>query len=61
MNPSRGYKEAQRLLRDHFGDNVRVTNAYIEKSPLWPNIKTEDCQALQKYICAPTASSLCLH
>ncbi|KAJ8413977.1 hypothetical protein AAFF_G00065750 [Aldrovandia affinis] len=32
MQPSRGYKEAKRLLHKHYGDELRIASAYIDKA-----------------------------
>ena len=47
--PSRGYAEAQKLLKTHFGDGFKIGNAYMEKAVNWSNIKAEDGTALHDY------------
>ena len=37
MDPTRGYAEARRLLEQHFGDKIKITNAYIQKALNWPH------------------------
>ncbi|KAJ8406750.1 hypothetical protein AAFF_G00296660 [Aldrovandia affinis] len=49
MQPSRGYKEAKRLLHKHYGDELRIASAYIDKALQWPQIKSEDGKALNAY------------
>ncbi len=50
MDSSSGYNQAKCLQQEYFGNDIRVTNAYIEKIQQWPNIKAEDCQALRSYV-----------
>ncbi|KAJ8332985.1 hypothetical protein SKAU_G00418810 [Synaphobranchus kaupii] len=49
MSPSRGYNEAKRLLQKHYGDELRIASAYIDKALRWPQIKSEDGKALSAY------------
>ncbi len=49
MIPSQGYKRAKDLLKEHFGNEVRITSAYMEKAFSWKTIKSEDAKALQDY------------
>ncbi|KAJ8397142.1 hypothetical protein AAFF_G00009960 [Aldrovandia affinis] len=44
-----GYKEAKRLLHKHYGDELRIASAYIDKALQWPQIKSEDGKALNAY------------
>lgn len=46
MDPDKGYKEAKRLLKEHFGHEYRISMAYISKALSWPKIKTDDGEAL---------------
>ena len=46
MNATTGYEEAKRLLKYHFGDDFKVTSAYIEKALNWNQIRTDDGKAL---------------
>ncbi|KAL4005475.1 hypothetical protein ACER0C_005188 [Sarotherodon galilaeus] len=46
MDPEKGYCEAKRLLKEHFGNEYRISVAYINKALGWPPIKTEDGEAL---------------
>lgn len=41
--------EAKQLLEYHFGDKIKLTNAYMEKALSWSNIKAEDGKALSSY------------
>lgn len=43
-----GYREARRLLEQHFGNGIRISTAYIEKASGWSAIKT-DGNALHAY------------
>ena len=49
MHPDRGYIEAKKLLRKHFGDDHKIAISYLDKAVSWPVIKTEDAEALQAY------------
>ena len=45
----RGYKEAKKLLYQHFGNECTIAIAYIEKAVNWPVIKPEDSKALTEF------------
>ncbi|KAJ8402854.1 hypothetical protein AAFF_G00361680 [Aldrovandia affinis] len=49
MDARQGYAEAKWLLKKHFGNEVMVTNAYLEKALSWTAIKADDGKALQAY------------
>ncbi|XP_061106388.1 uncharacterized protein LOC133134038 [Conger conger] len=49
MDADRGYAEAKRLLEHHFGDEFKITNAYLDKALNWSNIPTDNGEALQSY------------
>lgn len=49
MPPHRGFKEAKRLLQKHYGDELMIASAYIDKALKWPQIKSEDGKALNTY------------
>lgn len=42
MRPGSGYVEAKKLLEKNFGNEIKITNAYMEKAFNWPSIKPED-------------------
>lgn len=44
-----GYVKAKSLLRDHFGDPLKIASAYTEKVFMWPVVRSEDVEALQAY------------
>lgn len=44
-----GFIEAKRLLKVHFGNNIKIANAYMTKALTWNNIKAEDGKAMQSY------------
>lgn len=50
IDPTRGYSMVKQLLKENFGDEIRLSTAYIERGMNWPNIRTEDNRALQKYV-----------
>lgn len=49
MEPTTGFREAKRLLKWHFGNEVKITTAYIEKAMNWPAIKPEDGKGLNNF------------
>lgn len=49
MPQKRAYKEAKRLLEKHFGDELIVASAYMEKALRWPSIRAEDGKAMSAY------------
>lgn len=49
MAPDRGYTVAKQLLKEHFGNEIKVTAAYMEKITGWPTVKSEDIKGLQAF------------
>lgn len=49
MEGGRGYGEARRLLKEHFGNEIKVSAAYLEKALNWTAIKPEDGKMLHAY------------
>ena len=49
MSSDRAYNEARRLLQRHYGDELKIANAYLDKALKWPQIKSEDGKALRAY------------
>ena len=49
MSPEKGYKEARSLLQKHYGNELKIANAYIEKALNWQVIRMEDGKALNAY------------
>ena len=49
MEPERGYAKAKALLKEQFGNEQRISYAYMEKALSWPSIKNEDVKALRDY------------
>lgn len=49
MEAHRGYTEAQQLLKKHFGNEMKIANAYIEKALNWTAIKADDGKSLHAY------------
>ncbi len=49
MSPERGFETAKALLKEHFGDETKVTAAYIDKIHQWPIIRAESVSSLQDY------------
>lgn len=44
-----GYTVAKDLLEKHFGNESKITAAYVEKIIGWPSVKAEDVKGLQAY------------
>ena len=53
MDERRGYSEAMQLLEKHFGDEMKIANAYLDKALNWTAIKADDGKALQAYSLYP--------
>lgn len=49
MPAHKGFKKAKELLQKHYGDELVIGSAYIDKALKWPPIKAEDGKALQTY------------
>lgn len=49
MPPSKGYYEAKRLLHKHYGDELQIASAYIDKALKWPQIKSDNGKSLSAY------------
>lgn len=49
MPSHKGFKEAKELLQKHYGDELVIASAYIDKALKWPSIKAEDGKALKTY------------
>lgn len=49
MDPDTGFKEAKEQLEWHFGNEMKLTSAHIDKVLHWPSIKAEDGPALRSY------------
>lgn len=49
MPQQRGFKGAKQLLQKHYGDELMIASAYIDKALSLPHIKSEDRKALSTY------------
>ena len=49
MPHDQGYAKAKSLLRERFGNSLKIASAYMEKVLTWPVLKSEDVKALQAY------------
>lgn len=49
MNPAEGYAKAKQMLKDLFGDDYQIAEAYINKALEWQTLKPEDGAALQSF------------
>lgn len=48
MKPERGYREARRLLKKNYGNEYKISAAYMEKLARWPDLKSVATAALHK-------------
>ena len=49
MKPDEGYCEAKRLLKEYFGNEYKISVAYMDKALNQPDIKADDSGALNSY------------
>ncbi|XP_024123270.2 uncharacterized protein LOC112143483 [Oryzias melastigma] len=49
MNSQHGYPEARKLLNHHYGNELKIATAYMNRAFNWPQIKPDDSKALQSY------------
>lgn len=49
MESSAGYAKAKQMLKEFFGDDFKIAEAYIKEVLDWPTIKSEDCASLQSF------------
>ncbi len=49
MTSAQGYLRAKTLLKENFGNEVKIALSYMEKALSWKAIKSEDARALQDY------------
>ncbi|XP_052470971.1 uncharacterized protein LOC128027405 [Carassius gibelio] len=49
LSQDRGYQRAKELLKENFGNEYKISCAYLEKALSWSQIKSEDCKSLQDY------------
>ena len=49
MDAQQGYTEARQLLHKHFGNEMIIANAYLEKALSWISIKPDDHKSIHSY------------
>ncbi len=49
MNPSEGYREAARLLKERYGQSYQIASAHVNRLIDGPVIKTDDSAELQRF------------
>lgn len=49
MEPTAGYMKAKSLLKEFFGDDFKIADAYMKEAMDWPTIKPEDGAALHSF------------
>lgn len=45
----KGYIKAKQLLKGHYGNEIKISSAYLEKALSWTAIKSDDGEALHAY------------
>ncbi len=45
MTPAQGYLRAKTLLKENFGNEVKIASSYMEKALSWKAIKSEDASS----------------
>lgn len=49
MPPDHGYQKAMHLLKDCYGNALKIATALMERVLKWPQVKSEDAQALSDF------------
>ena len=49
MSPDRGHRKEKQILKENFGNQYKISCAYLEKVLSWTQVKTEDPKMLQDY------------
>lgn len=49
MPPDCGYQEAMHLLEDRYGNALKIATAFMDRVFKWPQIKSEEAQALNTF------------
>ena len=49
MTSTQGYMKAETLLKEQFGNKLKISSAYMDKVLSWKFIKPKDTRALQDY------------
>lgn len=49
MSPQQGYTEAMKLLQYHYGNEIKIATAYLNRAVNWPQVKADDAKALHSY------------
>lgn len=49
MSDDRGFETAKALLHEHFGNETKITAAYMEKVLNWPTVKAQNVSSLQDH------------
>lgn len=57
MESSAGYTKAKQMLKEFFGDDFKIAEAYIKEALDWPTIKPEDGVSLQSFALFQTGCS----
>jgi hypothetical protein len=46
----KGYKEANKLLPDEYGSDLKIANSYLQKLNDWPPFKNNDVNSMQELL-----------
>ena len=49
MDAQQGYTEARQLLHKHFGNEMIIANAYLQKALNWTSVKPDEHKSLHSY------------
>lgn len=50
MPDSPGYETAERLIKEYYGNAIKITAAYMERALARPPIRSEDASSLQAFM-----------
>lgn len=53
MPPSEGYLKAKTLLKNHFGNEQKISAAYMDKVLSWKLVKSEDTKFFSRLLSFP--------
>lgn len=59
MDARRSFTEAKRLLEEHFGNEIKVTTAFMEKALNWNPVKADDGKAIAMCSICEAVTILC--
>ena len=57
MAPGQGYARAKSLLKQYFGNEIKIAAAYVDRAVQWPMVKPDDVPAV--FLCLPKGLLQC--